>query len=183
MNWIWYLIVFVAAALVIIVWCNYQVRGMLFRLMAVRGLKGGRILIDVESKLDVYQKVGYLKDKTVSYKKRGSKIWTKLIIPDGVSVFHRSYGIFVCDIDEEKNAFLLHNADAVSGFDMPTYEALYVRALMDMGDKINWKAILIILIIVGVAVVVVGVMVNNNGKAIAEVTKKVMEYCTTKVIE
>lgn len=166
MKWWIYLIIIFGGFLLTMILANWQTRGLMFRLMVIRR-GGSRILLMVRSNVNDYFRIAHKVGERVLYKKRGEKDITPLIIPKNDNPFRRILGVVMAEVKEENNVFILEHGEVVPGFDAETWEKLYIRAMMDMGDKINWKLILIVLIVVGVAVLIVGGMVHGNTKAIA----------------
>lgn len=166
MIWYYWLLIMFGIFVLTLIMANRQSKGLLFRLMVIRS-KPGSVLLLVRSKTNDYFKIAHKIEERILYKKRGSKDLTPLIIPPGANPFRHVVGVIFAEVNEETNALILDHGEAVPGFDAETWQKLYIRAMMDMGDKINWMLILWVVIGVGLAVVIVGGMVHHAQQGIS----------------
>lgn len=200
MNGWYYLLIVVGGILAVLLFANWQTKGLFFRLWMIKVLGGGRILIRIRTRLNHYYKIGFLVEPQIKFKKRGQKGWVFLTIPgkekdgevgtpilgNGGDIFYRTLGVVGVDVDEAKNAFYSPNADAISGFDSPTIEKIIIRCLMDPGGQPNWILLLVGIGITLLAVIIVGTLVNSNHGLILttqnETMKMIVQYCGTRVV-
>lgn len=125
---------------------------------------GGAIIVKWRSKTDDYYKIGKLGKLTISANKRFQKHKTELTIPNDRPVMYRIMGVVHCDVDEQKNAFSTVSFEGVEGFDEETYENIVIRALMNPGQVVNWKLLLIGIGLVAAGVLACLYMINSQGK-------------------
>jgi hypothetical protein len=121
-----YMGIYTSLILAVILIINFLTKGFLFAWMKAKKSRDKKLLVKVRNVIHDFFVVGTLADGMLTY--AGSSKKEKILsIPDG-SVY-RSFGVFVVDIDEEKNCVNTRDFKNVSGFDAERNKSLHLRAL------------------------------------------------------
>lgn len=141
--WIDFSLVF-GTMLLLHLWMN----GILWTWIRVKTSSGKNIMVKVRSITRDFYRVGIIKEGNLYYKNLNKE--QKIIpIQDQTSVY-RSMGLFMIDVDDEKNFIVNRKYEAVPGYDAVKYSHLLVRALTapKLDDKKqNWIIILEVIIL------------------------------------
>lgn len=136
----------------------YLQGGFFWHWMRTRASRGKLVLIKVRSPLRDYFKTGHMEEAFLVFKDSNKEEKRPILPTDCV---YPCFGIQMVDYDSEKNAFVAHNFDKVSGFDAVKYNHLYIRSLMRPALQDNKTLIIIVLLclallgILGVVVITV----------------------------
>jgi len=143
---------YVAVVLFVFVAINVMSSGWLLPWFRTKSSRGKNILVKIRTIAGDYYAIGLIMDGFLVFKSRSGK--KRLAIGNQHhGAIYSSMGVKVIDVDDEKNAFVLHDWSKVSGFDAEKFEDLYTRALMkpSLMDK-NTQIILIILVLLALGV-------------------------------
>lgn len=136
-------------------------KGFFWSFLKVRLSFGKLVLIKIrEVNRDLYRKGEVLEGFLVYTLRRGEE--KRLAIPKGKSVFYRTLGITMIDVDGETNAICCVDYSAVTGFDAVKYNNLYLRALYKPAIVETQEKVIIVLIIVAVIVGIIGVFMLKD---------------------
>lgn len=143
-----YLAVFVMSCLVI----SFLQGGLFSAWLIVRMSREQKVLVKIRGQIKDRFRVGRVVDRFLVYSDNKAK--KRLSMPEGA--VYKAIGVFCVDTDEEKNAVMLRDYSAVSGFDAVKHENLHIRALTAprLDDKqIKLLILLAVLAVAGVALV------------------------------
>jgi len=153
---------------------QFLTNGFLFTFIRVKASRGKKILVKVNTPYGHHFRIGQIASGALFYKPRkveGEKAHEKqskrLMLPDKPSVY-RCLGILWLDVDEEKNAIMCHDYQAVSGFDAIKWENYLERAIKapptdDLLQHIKvLKIITIITLLLCVGIVIAVIATANN---------------------
>jgi hypothetical protein len=163
MNWVGIFLLVIFGSIFLL---NFYQQGFFWKYMRVKGSRGKKLMVQVETLLDRYLAIGHIEEGFLVYKKRYSKDFCRLAVPEGA--VYKDLGIHWINVDEKKNAIQKADYSVVEGHDAELTEALYVRALNKptMIDT-KTKVIIILLIVILICLFVLGVMNIQMYKKIA----------------
>lgn len=165
LNWVlvWSLVVVGITFLL-----NWVTQGFFIKYLRVKGSRGKKVLVEVETLTDRYLSVGYITEGFLIYKKRHSKDKARIIVPQGAVI--KKLGVFFLNVDEERNAVMKADYTTVTGFDAEKVEMLYKRALYrptPLDNKL--LIILIIVLILALLAIIDTVMLTQIAKAVKNI--------------
>lgn len=143
---------YLAVMLFVVLVLNFLSQGFLTTWFRVKSSRGKLMLLKIRTIKQDYFASGKLDGGFLKWKRNGEE--KRIALKDnGNFTIYRSMGVDVIDIDDEKNAIMLHDWSKVEGFDAEAFESLYKRALYkpQILDK-NTQMILIGVVIVGLLV-------------------------------
>lgn len=145
--------VYLAVVIFVFLALNFLSAGFLFKWFRVKSSRGALILMKIRTLNQDYFSVGKLEDGFLVWKDKKKSQKRLAITNKDQGAIYKSMGVSVIDIDDEKNAFQVHDWSKVSGFDAEKFEDLYKRALYKPAllDK-NTQMILIGVIVIGLLV-------------------------------
>jgi len=169
--------------IIVIFGISMLLRGFFLCYVRVRLSFGKFILVKIRTALRDYYSVGRVEDGFLVYKCRGNMIRLNLD-SNGMGIY-RCIAVNWVDVDEEKNAIMKRDYDAVSGYDAKKYDNLYVRCLTkptinSARDKIMLICI-VIACLVGVAALLVSIQNYMVVKALPEVVKAAVKGTLTNM--
>jgi hypothetical protein len=123
---LWNLLTYFSATVLVLFGLNLWFHGFIMAYIRVKASRGAKIMLLIATPISYYYKIGVPAEQIVIYKDR-SKEEKRLSIPEGSVI--RFLGINWLIIEEDKNAVMRLDWKAVSGFDAPRYNNLYLRAL------------------------------------------------------
>ena len=157
-----YMVVLMIALLIL----SFLQRGFFWKFVRVKTSFGRLVLVKIRSVNRDHYSVAQVHENFIVFKAGDS--YKRINVPDP-SVFYRSLGVAWCDVDDSKNAIVKTNFEAVHGFDAVKYNNLYLRALYkpqiaDTKEKLIIGAIVITMVLVGVALWLIYNQGNNIGE-------------------
>jgi hypothetical protein len=155
--------IYTAIILGIIILINWYSQGFLMKYAKVKGSRGKKIMMRVDTVTDTYLNVGKSVENFLIFKARGSKEVSRLEIPKDCT--YRHLGINWIDYDEKTNKFVKIDHTTVIVQDGERTQNLYVRALYKP-TILNKKdmLILILLVVALLGIIVLIFMVQKVGK-------------------
>lgn len=136
---------------------NFLSNGFFWTFIRVKASRGKKPLVMVHGILDKYYKIGEFEGNILKWKDKEKNKRSLQVQKNDV---YRSIGVNCVEVDDEKNAVITKDFDAVPGFDAVKFDNLLVRALykpsIDVPQKI--EKVLIIIIIGALAFVAWKVM-------------------------
>lgn len=122
---------------------NWLTNGFFIQFAKVKMSRGRKSLITIHSVTGRYFRPGEVVEGWLVFKDRQGQR-RRIAVPERKYI-GSSLGVKVVDVDDEKNAVLLPDFTAVSGFDAVKYENLNIRCLT--APRLDDKKILIIIIL------------------------------------
>jgi hypothetical protein len=145
---IYFVISYIIVLLVGFLLIQFLSNGFFTTFLKVKASRGKKVLIKVNTISDTYYTSGFINEGFLKYKKRRTKDFALIKIPNKDCIY-RAIGVNCIDIDDENNAVLKSDLTAVSGFDAVKMDNLLVRALMKPKLKSKQDAIITLAIIIG----------------------------------
>lgn len=144
---------------------SYLLGGFLGPFMKVKRSRGKMVLVRVRTPIQDYFRAGVVSDGFLVYKNI-LKITKRIPMKPGV--VSRAATVFWVEVDDERNCFFdRRDGSAVEAVDAEKTDSLYVRALYRptlLGDGMIFKATLLLVIVVLIAVLAIGYMTYKNGQ-------------------
>lgn len=140
------------------VWCgvivgltlilNFITHGFFLKYLRVKGSRGKKVLVEVETLTDRYLAVGYITEGFLIYRKRHAKRGdnARITVPQNSVI--KKLGVYFINVDEEKNAVQRVDYSVAEGFDAEKVEMLYKRALYKPNLQGNMFIILLIIVLI-----------------------------------
>jgi len=148
----------------------------------VKPSRGRFVMVKVRNVLRDYFKAGRIEEGWLIYRKVGKKKSEESRISINESCVYRSMGVYVIDVDEQKDCSVSKDFSAVSGYDAEKNNSLHLRALYKpsiMDDKT--KILLILLIVVLLASLASLFISYQNGQKILAAVNALKEVSRAAV--
>lgn len=127
---------------------NFLTHGFFLKYLRVKGSRGKKILVEVETLTDRYMQVGYISEGFLIYRKRHAKRGdnARIVVPQNSVI--KKLGVYFINVDEEKNAVCKVDYTTAEGFDAEKVEMLYKRALYKPNLQQNLFLIILIIVLI-----------------------------------
>lgn len=163
-----YMAIYGAVILLCVGAINFFMGGVFISWFKVKTSRGKKILVRVRTVVQDYYKPGQIDKGFLIFKDR-EKEERRLSVGEGM--VYRGMGVNNIDVDDETNAVVKRDFQAVSGFDAVKYNYLYLRALFRPEQLQKELRIIIILLVVtllaALAAAYFGVTVSDKLDALA----------------
>ena len=156
LNFLYQVVSYAVILIVFFVVIEFYSKGFILKYIRVRSSRGRKVLVRVIGQVTDYLEVGEIAEGMVKFGDRSTRGRSKKIVslPDQGGVT-RLLGVHWVYIDEKKNAVLLSDFSAVTGYDAERNNNLLMRALY-RPETLNTNQKLML---VGVGLIVLGVIV------------------------
>lgn len=139
---------------------NFLSNGFLATFIRVRASRGRKTLVEIFGVTNTYYRAGEFDGAVLKFKNM-SKNQKRIHVPEGC--VYRRLGLASVSVDDELNAVLKRDFDAVEGFDAEVFDNLLTRAETMPEIEVDKKEIIIIvmLVVVIIGLLVVGFMTKD----------------------
>lgn len=131
----------------------------------VKTSRGKKVLVRVNTIVQDYYRVGVISEGFLLYKNK-MKEDKRISLNSNDNPIHRSMGVSIVYVDDEKNCVITADFKSVSGFDAVKFQDLYLRALYKplMLDN-NTKILIFMLVILMLGLAFVGYTLHGDYQA------------------
>jgi hypothetical protein len=161
LNWT---LIFCLVTFGLVIILNWFQHGFFWQYIRVKSSRGKKLLVQVNTIMDKYYRIGYITEGFLLYKKRHNKEKCRLCVPPGA--VYKNLGIYFIDVDEEKNCIRVADYSVVEGFDAEKIEGYMIRLLKKPSLQDNKQLLIIVflLVIMLLAFVIIGLIIDMKKK-------------------